>query len=68
MNPSTSVNAPDDAHTGDTACGARITITPHTPSVYYKGEIVHLCVEDCRQLYPEDPLNSCLASRTLSDK
>lgn len=68
MNPSTTVDEPNDASIDGTACGARITITPHSPPVYYKGEIVHLCAEDCRQLYTEDPLNSCLASRLLSDK
>jgi len=52
----------------ETACGALIQFTPHTPSVGYHGEIIHFCSEDCQQLYTDDPLNSCLASRLLSGK
>lgn len=58
----------DETPPGETACGARIDVAPHTPTVCYQGEIIHFCSEDCRQLYTEDPLNSCLASRLLSDK
>jgi hypothetical protein len=52
----------------ETACGARVMITPHTPFIYYRDEIIYFCGGDCKQLYGEDPLNSCMAARLLSGK
>lgn len=68
MNPTPPPTDPDRPQPAETACGALIQITPHTPSVCYQGEIIHFCGEGCRQLFTEDPLNSCLASRLLSGK
>lgn len=68
MKPVATLSDHDASHAGESACGARILITPDTPSVVYQGEIVYFCGEDCRQSYSEDPLNSCLASRLLSGK
>jgi len=51
---------------GETACGARIMITPTTPHIHYRDEIVYFCEQDCKQLYEEDPLSSCMAARLLA--
>ncbi len=51
----------------ETACGARIKLTPDTPSIQLKDETVYFCGWDCKQLYDEDPLSSCIAARLLSD-
>jgi hypothetical protein len=50
----------------ETACGARKQITPNTPHIYYNDEIVYFCGWDCKELYDEDPLSSCMAARLLS--
>lgn len=50
----------------ETACGARIKLTAETPKIHYKDEIVYFCGGDCKQLYDEDPLSSCMAARLLS--
>jgi hypothetical protein len=50
----------------ETACGARIRVTPNTPNIQYRDEIVYFCGWDCKQLYDEDPLSSCMAARLLS--
>lgn len=50
----------------ETACGARIKLTHNTSFVYHRDEIVYFCGEDCKQLYDEDPLNSCMAARIIS--
>jgi YHS domain-containing protein len=50
----------------ETACGARIRVTPNTPSIHYSDEIVYFCGWDCKQLFDEDPLSSCIAARLLS--
>ena len=52
----------------ETACGARVLITPHTTFIHFRDEIVYFCGEDCKQLYDEDPLSSCMAARLLSGK
>jgi len=68
MNPTPPPTDPNTTQHVETACGAPLQVTLQTPSIFYQGEIVHFCAEDCRQLYTEDPLNSCLASRLLSGK
>jgi hypothetical protein len=50
----------------ETACGARIRISSDTPFVYYRDEIVYFCGWDCKQLYAENPLNSCMAARLIA--
>ena len=52
----------------ETACGARIKQLSNAPQITYQGETVYFCGWDCKQLYEEDPLSSCLASRLLSGK
>ena len=52
----------------ETACGARILVTPNTPYIMYKDEIVYFCGQDCKEIYAADPMNSCLAARLLSDR
>jgi hypothetical protein len=63
--PSTDLVMPVHA---ETACGAGVIITPDTPSIYYRDEIVYFCGWDCKQLYDEDPLNSCMSTRLLSGR
>ncbi len=58
-----SSNLPEQA---ETACGARIRVTHNTPYIHYRDEIVYFCGMDCKQLYDEDPLSSCMAARLLS--
>jgi YHS domain-containing protein len=53
---------------GETACGARIVITPDTPYIHYRDEILYFCGQDCKQMYDENPLNSCMAARLLASK
>jgi YHS domain-containing protein len=50
----------------ETACGARIRVTPNTPIIHYSDEIVYFCGWDCKQLFDEDPLSSCMAACLLS--
>ena len=50
----------------ETACGASVMISSNTPSVRYRDEIVYFCGWDCKQLYDEDPLSSCMAARLLA--
>jgi hypothetical protein len=50
----------------ETACGAMIKVTPNTPYIHHRGEIVYFCGGDCKQLYDEDPSSSCMAARLLS--
>ena len=57
-----------DSKIGETACGARITITPDTPYIHYRDKVVYFCEQDCKLLYDEDPLSSCMAARILSGK
>jgi hypothetical protein len=48
------------------ACGARIRVTPSTPYILYRDEIIYFCGPGCKQLYYEDPMSSCMAARLLS--
>ena len=52
----------------ETACGSRVSITPDTPFIRYRDEIVYFCGQDCKQRYDEDPLSSCLAARLLTGR
>jgi YHS domain-containing protein len=65
IQPSTSS---DESIQGETACGARIMITPDTPYIHYRDEILYFCGQDCKQMYDENPLNSCMAARLLARK
>lgn len=58
--------SPGDDQQGETACGARIIISSNTPCIHYRDEIVYFCGQDCKQLYDDDPINSCMAARLLS--
>jgi YHS domain-containing protein len=53
---------------GESACGARIMITPNTPYIRYRDQIVYFCGQDCKELYDTDPLSSCMAARLLSGR
>jgi hypothetical protein len=61
-------NRPGEYEQGETACGATIMVTPGTPHIRYRDEIVYFCGEDCIQLYEADPQNSCMAARLLSSR
>jgi YHS domain-containing protein len=66
----TDLNNPNlgDENFGETACGATISLTPTTPFILYRDQVVYFCGQDCLQLYQEDPLNSCMSARLLSGK
>ncbi len=66
MSPTHPSMEPELPSQAETACGARVKLTPNTPFIQYKGEIVYFCGSDCKQLYDEDPLSSCMAARLLS--
>lgn len=66
MNTSSTSNAPNSAQIVESACGARVKVSPYTTSVDYQGETIYFCGRDCHELFTEDPMNSCLASRLLS--
>jgi hypothetical protein len=68
MNPSSPATEPGANTVGETACGARIMISQDTPFIYYRDEIIYFCGEDCKFLYIEEPMNSCMAARLLSGK
>ena len=67
MNPTSSIQ-PGADEVGETACGARIMITTDTPFIHYRDEIIYFCGEDCKFLYDQEPMNSCMAARLLSGK
>jgi hypothetical protein len=50
----------------ETACGARIRVTPNTPYIHYRDEIVYFCGGDCKQLYDKERSSSCMSARLLS--
>ena len=66
MNTNQKSSSFDEQKLGHSACGARILITDETPFIHYRDEMVYFCGQDCKQLYDEDPMNSCLAARLLS--
>ena len=68
MSPTTPAPEQDLPPLVETACGARIHITPNAPFIHYRDAIVYFCGWDCKQLYDEDPLSSCMAARLLSSK
>ena len=68
MNSNKSLTTLGDGNLGETACGARITVTPDTPYIYYRDQVVYFCEQDCKLLCNEDPLSSCMAARILSNK
>jgi YHS domain-containing protein len=43
-------------------------VTPDTPYIHYCDDVVYFCEQDCKQMYDDDPLNSCMAARLLSGK
>jgi YHS domain-containing protein len=68
MSTDRSPSSPGDVKLSETACGSRIMVTPDTHYIHYLEEVVYFCGHDCKQLYDEDPLNSCMAARLLSGK
>jgi hypothetical protein len=52
----------------ETACGSEVALSPKTPFVYFRDQIVYFCQQDCKELYEKDPLNSCMAARILSGR
>jgi hypothetical protein len=59
---------PSEEKLGETACGVRIRVNADTPYTIYKNEIMYFCGHGCKQLYDEEPLNSCMAARLLSNR
>jgi YHS domain-containing protein len=68
MNPTESPMNPSTGMPGKTACGSSILVTSDTPYTYYRDEVVFFCGQDCKQIYDEDPMNSCMAARLFSGK
>ena len=58
----------DDDGRAETACGAMVHITPDTPYVLYRDQVVYFCGCDCKEQYEQDPLTSCMAARLLSGR
>jgi hypothetical protein len=53
---------------GKTACGSSILVTSDTPYIVYRDEVVYFCGEDCKLIYDDDPLSSCMAARLITGK
>ena len=68
MSPNDPSMTPGEGKHGKTACGSSILITSDTPYIYYRDEVVYFCGEDCKQIYDDDPLNSCMAARLITGK
>jgi YHS domain-containing protein len=68
MSPTETSMTPNEGKHGRTACGSRILVTSHTPYIYYCDEVVYFCEQDCKQIYDDDPLSSCMAARLISGK
>lgn len=68
MNPSQGSTIPAEEKFCETACGATIRITPDTPFIHYRDEVVYFCGQGCKHIFDHDPLSSCLAARLLSGK
>jgi len=66
MNPAQNSNPPPEEKVFETACGAMIRITPDTPFIYYRDEVVYFCGQSCKHTYDHNPLSSCMAARLLS--
>jgi hypothetical protein len=54
---------PSEGKHAKTACGSSILVTSDTPYIVYRDEVVYFCGEDCKLIYDDDPLNSCMAAR-----
>ena len=68
MSPTESPITPGEGMLGKTACGSSILVSSDTPNIYYRDEVVYFCGEDCKLIYDEDPLSSCMAARLFSGK
>ncbi len=66
MSPTETSITPSEGKHGRTACGSSILVTSDTPYIYYRDERVFFCGQDCKQIYDEDPLSSCMAARLFS--
>ena len=68
MSPTETPMTPSEGKLGKTACGSSILVTSHTPYIYYRDEVVYFCGQDCKQIYDDDPLSSCMAAHLISGK
>ena len=68
MNHPQPISDPNMPVQAETACGARIRVTSNTPSTHSRDQIFYFCSLNCKLLYEEDPLSSCMAAHLLSDE